>query len=267
MEYAIEVKNLKKYFKIPSERGRSIKRAFFNFLMGKSSYTHLYAVDGVSLKVREGEFVGVTGRNGSGKSTLLKLVSGVMTPDSGEIMVNGSISPFLELGAGFCKELSTVQNIYLYGSILGIPKEEIAKKVPKILEFAELERFRNAKLGGFSSGMRSRLGFSTAIQLDADIFLVDEALAVGDINFQHKCFDAFERVKKAKKTVLFVSHDVYALERFCERLLLMENGKIIDDGKPKDIIKKYALTELRVQGKMAEERRRVKRNEELFEQF
>ena len=267
MKYAIEIKNLKKYFKIADERGKSIKRAVINSLLFRNNYAYVKAVDGVSLNIKKGEFIGITGRNGSGKSTLLKLIAGVMSQDSGEISVNGKISPFLELGAGFAKELTAMQNIYLYGAILGIHRDEIKQKAEKILEFADLHKFKNAKLGGFSSGMKSRLGFATAMQVDADIFLVDEALAVGDIGFKKKCFDSFEKVKKSGKTIVFVSHHMDSLERFCDRLFLMEQGRIIAVGKPKKIIEQYKLQALQDKGgkiKAKEMRRREIFNGECF---
>ncbi len=236
---AIEIKNVFKVFRIPSERRSTLKEHAVGFFR-RVHYDEFSALKDVSFSVKKGEFFGIIGRNGSGKSTLLKIIAGIFIPSSGSVNVNGKVSSFLELGVGFNPELTARENIFLYGAILGLCRNEINAKFDSIIQFAELEKFVDAKLKTFSSGMQVRLGFATAIQADADIYLVDEVLAVGDANFQQKCFDTFEQFKREGKTVVFVSHDLNAVERFCGRVVLVEEGMIKMDGLAVDIIRNYS---------------------------
>ncbi|MFH1210104.1 MAG: ABC transporter ATP-binding protein [archaeon] len=242
MEEKIEVirlENISKRFKIPKDRQSGLKGALLNLLRGNKEYEVFYVLKDINLSVKKGDFIGIIGRNGSGKSTLLKIIANVLKPTSGKIFVDGKISPFLELGVGFQGELSARDNIYLYGAILGLTRKEISKKFDDIIKFAELERFVDMKLKSFSSGMVARLGFSIAIRVDADIILIDEVLAVGDIEFQKKCFKYFENVR-GKKTILFVSHDLNAIEIFCDKCLLIEKASLKMVSRPNDVIKFYS---------------------------
>jgi ABC-2 type transport system ATP-binding protein len=238
MKPIISVKNVSKKFVIAHERENSLKRTLLNFWK-KKTYEEFYALKDVSFEINRGEFVGIIGRNGSGKSTLLKILAGIYSPTSGNVIVDGTISPFLELGVGFNGELSGRDNIFLYGAVLGLSKKEIESKFKEIVEFAELSKFIDMKMKNYSSGMYVRLAFSVAIQSRAPILLVDEVLAVGDANFQAKCFDVFERYKKEGKTVVLVTHDMGAVEKWCDRCVLLEEGIVKENGKPNTIILKY----------------------------
>ncbi len=234
----IKIENISKVFRIPSEKRQSLKTRIIN-IFNRNTYTKFTALDNINLEIKKGEFVGVIGKNGSGKSTLLKLITGIFPPTDGRICVAGEISAFLELGVGFNEELSARDNIYLYGAILGLTRKQISRKFNEIIHFAGLEQFVNMKLKSFSSGMQVRLAFSTAIQADADIFLVDEVLAVGDADFQKKCYSVFERFKSEGKTILFVSHDLEAIKKFCDRVILIDNGKMTEDGNAAKVIDRY----------------------------
>jgi len=234
----ISVRNLSKMFKIPHMRANYLKTYLLNF--GKArTHEKFYALKNISIDIARGEFVGVIGRNGSGKSTLLKLIAGILYPTSGEIIVKDTLSPFLELGVGFNHELSARENIFLYCSILGLSKKESMENFPKILEFSELEHFLDSPLKTFSSGMQVRLAFSVAIQAKSPILLVDEVLAVGDAPFQQKCFSVFEQFKKDGKTIVFVSHDMQSILRFCDKVILLQNGEEVVEGKPQKIVDVY----------------------------
>jgi ABC-type polysaccharide/polyol phosphate transport system ATPase subunit len=239
-EVAIRVKGVSKEFRIPHEKMTSLKQSavsLFNF--GGRSYTTLEAVNDVTFEIKKGEFFGIVGRNGSGKSTLLKLLAQIYVPTKGEIEINGSLSPFIELGVGFNMELTARENIFLSGAILGLSRNTLREKFDEIVAFAELEEFIDQKLKNFSSGMQVRLAFSIAIQAKSDILLIDEVLAVGDTSFQQKCFAAFREIKKAGKTVIFVSHDMGAVQEYCDRAILIEKGRLIDEGKTGDVAKHY----------------------------
>ena len=194
------------------------------------------ALDDVSFSIEQGEVVGIIGHNGAGKSTLLKHLANISKPTKGNIIVRGSVAPLIEVGAGVNPELTGRENIYLNGAILGIPKKIIQQKLDEIIEFSELEQFIDTPVKRYSSGMTVKLGFSIATSLDADILIVDEVLAVGDLAFQRKCFDRMEdMIKRQGKTVLLVSHNIRQIERICERVILLENGKVVADGSPKEI--------------------------------
>jgi len=235
---AIQVKNVSKTFKIPHEKISTAREVFVNVLK-KNNYEEFKALDDVSFEVKEGEFFGIIGRNGSGKSTLLKVLAGIYQPDGGSVKINGLISPFLELGIGFNMELSGRDNIYLNGIVLGLTKKQIDEKFGDIVGFSELEKFIDQKLKNYSSGMQVRLAFSVAIHANREILLMDEVLAVGDSNFQGKCYNYFKRIK-GEKTVLFVSHSVENLKKFCERTLVLNDGKIFTLEETNSAIEKYA---------------------------
>src|SRR3989338_8759840 len=234
---AISVKDISKTFIVPHEKISTLRGAFTG-LFKKKSHDILGALKSVSFEVKKGEFFGIVGRNGSGKSTLLKILAGVYTADTGLIEINGAISPFLELGIGFNPEISGRDNIYLNATVLGMSENEIDKKFNDIVAFSELERFVDQKLKNYSSGMQVRLAFSVSIHANRDILLMDEVLAVGDSNFQKKCYDYFNFIK-AKKTILFVSHDTENMKKFCERTLFLDEGKIVAFEETNSALAKY----------------------------
>lgn len=247
-EIAIEVQNISKTFRIPHEKISSLRGAAVNMFKRKS-YEEFQALDDISFEVKRGEFFGIIGRNGSGKSTLLKILAGIYQPDApvkcakGDpakrefhgIKINGLISPFLELGIGFNPELSGRDNVYLNATVLGLTKKQIDKKFDDIVAFSELERFIDQKLKNYSSGMQVRLAFSVAIHANRDILLMDEVLAVGDSNFQSKCLTEFNRYKELGKTVILVTHDITTIQRYCDRAMLLRNGKIMKIGKADEV--------------------------------
>ena len=199
----------------------------------------LQALGDVSFAVEQGEFFGVVGRNGSGKSTLLKCLAGIYVPNAGSVRIAGRVSPFIELGVGFNPELTALDNVVVNASLLGIPPREARARFGEIIRFAELEEFVDLKLKNYSSGMFVRLGFAAAIQADADIYLVDEVLAVGDARFQEKCFDTFRRLMHENRTVIFVTHDLATVERFCHRAVLLDHGQVVAIGEPDEVVKVY----------------------------
>jgi ABC-type polysaccharide/polyol phosphate transport system ATPase subunit len=191
------------------------------------------------LEVAPGEFFGIVGRNGSGKSTLLKCLAGIYDTDSGELEINGRLSPFIELGVGFNMDLTARDNVIINAIMLGLSRKQARDRFDDIIAFAELEDFIDLKLKNYSSGMYVRLAFATAVQVDADILLIDEVLAVGDANFQQKCFDEFTRLQREGRTILFVTHDMGSVERFCDRAMLIEHGRVVDIGEPESIARQY----------------------------
>lgn len=234
----IALEQVNKVFRLPHDRKTTLRQRFVSIFQ-KNTYERLYALRDVYLNIREGEFLGVIGKNGSGKSTLLKLIANVLEPTSGRISVKGNVAPFLELGVGFQGDLTVKDNIFLYGALLGMRKKEILDKYGGIIEFAGLERFVDAKLKNLSSGMQVRLAFSITVGVESPILLVDEVLSVGDSDFQRKCYNAFERFKKNGRTILFVSHDLNSVEKFCDRAVLLENGCIREEGKVSDVLSVY----------------------------
>ena len=219
----IELKNVHKVFKLPHNRKRTLRQHFVS-IFNENTYEDFYALKDISITIKKGEFFGIIGKNGSGKSTLLKIIAKVLEPSSGTVVVNGLVAPFLELGVGFQGDLSVRDNVYLYGAMLGMTRSDVKRKYNSIIEFAELENFVDAKLKNLSSGMQVRLGFSITVTVDSPILLVDEVLAVGDIDFQKKCYDSFESFKHQGKTIVFVSHDLDAVQQFCDRVLLLQKG-------------------------------------------
>jgi ABC-2 type transport system ATP-binding protein len=237
-EVLISVDHVSKTFRLPHERYSSLKQSALN-LFRKRSYSTLQAVEDVSFEVKRGEFFGIVGRNGSGKSTLLKMLAGIYVPSSGSISINGSLSPFIELGVGFNPELSARDNVFLNGAILGLSRTQIEAKFDDIIGFAELEDFVDQKLKNFSSGMQVRLAFSIAIQAQSEVLLIDEVLAVGDVNFQEKCFEVFRSMKKEGRTIVFVSHDMESVKSFCNRAVLINRGRVVAAGSVDRVINEY----------------------------
>lgn len=236
---AIKVENLSKTFKLPHEKYSSVKSLFINFYKRKRSYEVQHALRDVSFEVKKGEFFGIIGRNGSGKSTLLKLIAGIYTPTKGDIKTNGSLTPFIELGVGFNDELTGRENVFLNGALLGFNRMEMNAMYKSIVEFAELEKFMDQKLKNYSSGMQVRLAFSIAIRARSDILLLDEVLAVGDAAFQQKCINYFVTLKKEKKTIVLVSHNMQTIEQFCDRVLFIEAGEVCLIGDGAEVSRKY----------------------------
>jgi len=236
---AITVQNVSKNFKLPHEHHSGLKQVILSLGSGDRGYDLQHVLHNVSFEIKRGDFFAIVGRNGSGKSTLLKLLAGIYQPSSGHIGVNGRLVPFIELGVGFNPELTGRENVYLNSALLGFSTKETDAMYDEIVDFAELHQFMDQKLKNYSSGMQVRLAFSIAIRAKSDILLIDEVLAVGDANFQQKCFDYFERLKRTKQTVVFVSHDMSAVRRFCNRALYLKEGKIIHDGTPDDIADIY----------------------------
>lgn len=225
---AIQIINLSKSFRLPREKQSTLKGALINFK--KRGYETQRVLHDLSFDIKQGEFLGILGRNGSGKSTLLKTISGIYEPDEGRVIVNGKLTPFIELGVGFNPELSGRDNVYLNGALLGFSRSEVSAIYDDIVAFAELERFMDQKLKNYSSGMQVRLAFSIAIRANTDILVLDEVLAVGDEAFQRKCYSYFDELKLKGKTVVLVTHDMNAVQRFCTRAVVLNNGKIIFDG-------------------------------------
>jgi len=236
---SINLHNITKTFKLYHEKRNSLFEYLTSIFDKKKYYDELIVLKDISFNVKKGEMLGIIGLNGSGKSTLLKIISKIYSPDSGSIISNGKIIPFLGLGAGLNPELTARDNIIIYGVILGFTKKEIEAKIDKIVKFAELERFLDTKLKNFSSGMHSRLSFSTAIEVDPDILLVDEVLSVGDLSFQEKSFNAFMNFKKRGKTIVFVSHAIDQIEKHCDKALWLHDGLVQEYGNPKSVIEKY----------------------------
>ncbi len=235
---AINVTHLSKSFILPTERAWGLKQAIFNRLRGVKGFKKQSVLKDISFSVKKGEFLGIVGRNGSGKSTLLKILSGIYYPEKGEIVINGDLVPFIELGVGFNPELTGRENVYLNGALLGFSNDEIDEMYDEIWRFAELEDFQDQKLKNYSSGMQVRLAFSIAIRAKGDILILDEVLAVGDAAFQEKCNEYFASLH-GNQTVILVTHSMEAVERFCDRAILLNDGKIELDGKPKKVAEAY----------------------------
>jgi len=234
---AIKVQNLTKTYKLYKEPMDRLKEALNPFK--KSYHNDFHALKDVSFQIKKGETVGIIGRNGSGKSTLLKIITGVLTPTSGRAIVHGKISAILELGAGFNPEMSGLENTYLNTSINGMNKNATDKKIDEILEFAELGEFIHQPIKTYSSGMKARLAFAVAINIESDILIVDEALSVGDMNFQAKCMFKMGQIMKEGTTILFVSHSIDSVKKLCKKAIYLENGKLIEMGNAGEISDLY----------------------------
>ena len=237
-DIVISVKNVEKSFKIYNDKGHTLKERLL-FFKQRNSYTRHEVLRGVTLEIKKGEVAGLVGHNGCGKSTLLKLMTKIIYPDRGKIEIKGKISSLLELGAGFHPDMTGRENIYTNASIFGLTKKEIDARLDDIINFSELEEFIDSPVRTYSSGMYMRLAFSVAINVDADILLIDEILAVGDARFQAKCFNKMLELKKRGITIVIVSHDLGSIERLCNRAVWIENGKIRDEGTPHDIVAEY----------------------------
>jgi len=239
----IQIEDLWKKFRIPHERRTTILENIagaLQILEGKRfTYEEFWALKAINFTVDYGESIGVIGENGSGKSTLLKIIANILRPNRGRVKATGKIAPILELGVGFHPELTVKENALIYGSIMGLKNSEVKRRMNSILKFSTLERFQDAKLKNLSSGMQMRLGFSVAIETDPDIFLIDEALAVGDIEFQQKCLNEFKEFKAEKKTIILVSHALNLVKEFCEKTLFLSRGEMVSFGETETVINEY----------------------------
>ena len=233
-DFVIELKAVSLKFKLQREKTPSLKEVIIKFLTRKVSYVDFYALKDINLKVKRGESVGIIGRNGAGKTTLLRVIAGIYKPTSGKVTVKGRIMPIIELGAGFDMELTGRENIFLNGLLLGMTRKEIEERYDEIVEFSGLGEFINSPMRTYSSGMKLRLGFSIATAIDPDIILIDEVFAVGDREFREKCVRRMREMMKKGATLLFVSHDMDAIKENCERAILLEEGKIKEEGMVKN---------------------------------
>lgn len=240
-EIAIKVENVSKDFVLPHEKVNSVKSLFTG--LGRSGKNKTketqHALKDISFEIKKGEFFGIVGRNGSGKSTLLKILAGIYQPTAGKVHTSGKLVPFIELGVGFNPELTGRENVYLNGALLGFSEKEVDDMYDSVVKFAELERFMDQKLKNYSSGMQVRLAFSMAIRAQADILLLDEVLAVGDADFQRKCFNYFSKLKNQDTTVIFISHDMSAVREYCDRAMLINDSEMVDIGETDEIAQEY----------------------------
>ncbi len=234
---AIEVKNVKKKFRVYFDKGNQLKERLL--FRSRNRYEDRWVLNGISFNVKKGEAVGLIGHNGCGKSTTLKLLTRIMYPTEGSIELSGRVSSLIELGAGFHPDMSGRENIYTNASIFGLSKKEIDERMDDIVEFSEMEQFLDNPVRTYSSGMYMRLAFSVAINVNADILLIDEILAVGDINFQAKCFNKLKEIKAQGTTIVIVSHSLGQIEQICDRTIWLDGGKIKADGKPRDVHPEY----------------------------
>lgn len=239
----IQIKNVTMKFNMPREKVDSLKEYFVRKLKRQLNYNKFTALDNVCIDIKKGEVVGIIGLNGSGKSTLLKVISGILKPTSGTVVTNGTISPLIELGAGFDADLTARENIFLNGSVLGFERSFMRQKYDEILDFAELRDYENVAIKNFSSGMVARLGFAIATLVKPDILIVDEILAVGDFLFQQKCEKRIAEMMSGGTTVLIVSHSIEQIERLCSRILWLDHGKTKMIGDTKTVCDLYKKTE------------------------
>lgn len=238
---AIKVSGVSKNFKLPHEKITSVKSLFVHPFRARRELKAetQHALKDISFEIKKGEFFGIVGRNGSGKSTLLKIIAGIYQPTKGKVHVNGRLVPFIELGVGFNPELTGRENVYLNGALMGFSTKEIDVMYDDIVDFAELKQFMDQKLKNYSSGMQVRLAFSVATRAKADILLIDEVLAVGDADFQRKCYQYFRSLKKQKKTVIFVSHDMEAVREYCDKCIVVDDSSLLYEGIPEVAAEKY----------------------------
>jgi ABC-type polysaccharide/polyol phosphate transport system ATPase subunit len=235
----VALENVTQRFRIIHERQDTLRGAFISLLRKRDQYEDLFALKNISFQLVAGETVGVIGRNGSGKSTLLRIIAHIYKPTSGRVEVQGKVSPLIELGAGFHPELTGRENVFLNGVLLGFTRKQMREKFDQIVAFSELEEFIDTPVKQYSSGMLMRLGFSVATEVDPEILLVDEVLAVGDEAFQRKCLERLDRLWKRGRTVVFVSHDMQAVGRLCQRVLLLNQGELVADSTPAEVIPRY----------------------------
>jgi ABC-type polysaccharide/polyol phosphate transport system ATPase subunit len=263
----VRVDNVSKTFLIPLEASSGIKQKVINQIKGRKGYREFSPLNHISFEIQEGDFFGIVGRNGSGKSTLLKTIAGIYSPSIGTVDVVGSLVPFIELGVGFNPELTGRENVFLNGALLGFSRLEMKAMYDDIVSFAELHNFMEERLKNYSSGMQVRLAFSIAIRAKGDILLLDEVLAVGDEAFQRKCFNYFEQLKRNKKTVILVTHDMASVERFCNRALFLEDGGIKLIGSPHAVASAYSRSndDAYNEEKKAEEEKKEKQAVKVIE--
>ena len=235
---AIEVQGLDKSFRIPTHRVDSFKERALHPL-ARTEYRELRALEGVSFEIHKGEFFGIVGRNGSGKSTLLKVLASIYRADAGRIRTAGRVAPFIELGVGFNPELTARENVVLNGVLMGLSRRESQHRLDAVLEFAELEEFVDLKLKNYSSGMLVRLAFAAMIQAEADVLLIDEVLAVGDASFQQKCAEVFREMRASDRTIVLVTHDMTAIDTYCDRAMLLHDGELLYIGEPPEVRRRY----------------------------
>jgi len=235
---AIEVRGISKGFRIPHERRDTVREHFLHPTK-RTTYEANNVLRDVNFSIHTGERFGVVGRNGSGKTTLLKTIAGIYRTDAGKVIVNGMLSPFIELGVGFNMELSARDNVIISGTLLGLSRRDLEERFDEIIAFAELERFVDQRLKNYSSGMQVRLAYSVAIQVPFDILLVDEVLAVGDAKFQQKCARTFDEFQAAGKTLLLVSHSPTAIRDYCDRAILLEDGAVVSIGPAAEVVDLY----------------------------
>jgi lipopolysaccharide transport system ATP-binding protein len=238
-DLSVSVNNISKNFKLFHEKHTTVYESILGFFNRNKNYEILRALDNVSFDVKHGEMFGIIGRNGSGKTTLLRLISNIMKPDKGYIQINGKVIPLLALGLGFHPELTAITNIVQSSVLFGINKKEITSKIDEIIHFAGLEKFADTKIKNFSAGMQMRLAFATAMQVKPDILVLDEVFAVGDLDFQAKCYDAIMSFKKQGKSIIFVSHDMSSIRKHCDRVLFLNNGKVESLGDANNVTKSY----------------------------
>ena len=237
-EIAISVENVEKSFKIYKDKGFTLKERIL-FFKSRNAYVKNNILRGISFDIEKGDILGIVGKNGSGKSTLLKLITKIIYPDSGSIKINGKVSSLIELGAGFHPDMTGRENIYINASIYGLTKKEIDSKLDTIIKFSELEEFIDSPIRTYSSGMYMRLAFSVAINVEAELLLIDEILSVGDANFQAKCFRKMQELKDSGITIVIVSHDLHTMEKLCNKVIWIESGKIKRSGIPNEVLKEY----------------------------
>lgn len=267
-DIAIEVKNIRKKFKVYYDKGYGLKERIL--FAGRNKYEERWVLNDISFQIKKGQAVGLIGKNGCGKSTMLKLISRIIYPTEGTVQVNGRVSSLLELGAGFHPDMSGRENIYTNASIFGLTKKEIDKRLNDIIKFSELEKFIDCPVRTYSSGMYMRLAFSVAINVDADILLIDEILAVGDVSFQAKCFERLKEIKDAGTTIVLVSHSPAQIEQICDRAIWIEEGKIKQDGLPRFVGENYlALMEGKRLEKLSSEKNceSIGQEKKTYEQF
>ena len=238
-ENSINVKNVSKKFRLYHEKRTTLFESIVGSVNRKSHYETLQVLDDISFNVKKGESFGIVGRNGSGKTTLLRILSNIYQPDIGSVETNGAVVPVLALGLGFHPDLTAITNIYQSSILLGIPKDEMAKKIDAVIKFAELEKFADTKIKNFSSGMQMKLAFATAVQVDPAVLLLDEVIAVGDLNFQKKCLDVMLDFKKRGKSIVLVSHSPGDIEQLCDRAMFLKEGFIDTIGKPAEVLDSY----------------------------
>jgi len=235
----VKLDHVTQRFRVIQERPDTLRELFSKFLRHEVSYHDFDAVSDLSLQVPHGQMLGLIGRNGSGKSTLLKIIAGVYRPTSGRVQVRGTLAPLIELGAGFHQELTGRENIMLNGLLMGCSREQMNAREQRIIDFAEIDEFIDTPIKQYSSGMQTRLAFAVATEVDPDILILDEILAVGDAAFQQKCFARIENFRRAGKTILFVSHNMNQITEYCDRVIMLDRGKIVSDGSAAEVVETY----------------------------